>query len=468
MARPNQGLQIALIIFVLISIALGVTTYMYYKQVDEIIMTRENALKELTVSQNLVIQKDDEIANLKQLIGYPDIALANIKEKFDKYVKEVAPGQEKPTYISIIEGFQNKEKGLNEQIAQLKRDVDDMKGKYAVREGSKEKVIAEANEKFRAANARKDELDRNHKDLIAKRDQGLQGNFAKLESSIKSLEKDVKKNKENVEKAQAVTDEKQKDIARLTDALDKTIRPVMDRPQGKLIYLNPAGSMGLIDLGKADGVTRGLSFTVYEPLNISEQGKKGYVEVISVTDQRRAEVRIFNDDESNPIALDDVLYSPTWAPGFKERFALIGTMDIDGDGGNDLEQVLRLITRNGGVVEAYQKDDGSQEGRISQNVTYVVEGTAPDDNSPELVLTNYTNMKNAVKKLRIKTITLHELLRKMGYRPPSDMQNKAFLSGGDGVKRVSPGNVSQAYQDEDTAKKPASNRKPKVKKNGAY
>ena len=44
------------------------------------------------------------------------------------------------------------------------------------------------------------------------------------------------------------------------------------------------------------------------------------------------------------------------------------------------------------------------------------------------------------------------------------MQDKAFLSGGDGVKRVSPGNVSQAYQDEDTAKTPAAKRKPKVKK----
>ena len=393
-----------------------------------------------------------------------------VKEKFEKDMKEVAPGQEKPNYVNVIEGFQNKEKGLHEEVAQLKRDIEKLRSDFAVREKSKEKVIAEAQEKFRKANERKEALDKEKNELMAKKDAGLQETFSKHEETIKSLTKDVSKGKANIEKAHVAADEKQKENDRLVEALDKTIRPPQDSPQGHLIYIDPSGRQGTIDLGKADGVTRGLSFSVYDAMDMSEQGKKGAVEVISVVEPRRAEVRIFNEDENYPIGVDDVAYSPTWSPGFKEHFALLGFMDIEGDGSNDLQIVKSLIERNGGVVDAYQNEDGSLEGRITQRTTWAVDGQAPDVEGKEAddpYLQNYTNLQSQVKKFRTKGVPLHELLRKMGYRPPSEMRGKEFLSGGDGVKRTSSGTVSKLYMDEETAKKKPE-RKPGASKNSAY
>ncbi len=43
MARENQGLQIGLIIFVMLTIVLGVTTYLFFRQYEEATIKATNA-----------------------------------------------------------------------------------------------------------------------------------------------------------------------------------------------------------------------------------------------------------------------------------------------------------------------------------------------------------------------------------------------------------------------------------------
>ena len=47
MARENQGLQIALIIFVILTIILGVTTFLFFRQYEEATAKAEDLNKQL-------------------------------------------------------------------------------------------------------------------------------------------------------------------------------------------------------------------------------------------------------------------------------------------------------------------------------------------------------------------------------------------------------------------------------------
>lgn len=454
MGKMNQGLQIALILFVIIAIVLGVTTFLFKKQADEAIVQKDAAVKELASVQMQLTQSKDEVTELKQLIGYADIPLTEIRDKFDKAMQLAAPGAEKPTYVSVTESFVEQNKGLNDQVAQLKKDMEALAAKYKTREESKEKIIAEANEKARKAIEEKEKLETQQKSLLAEKDDNLKKTFVNIEKKVKDLTKEKAAQVKKYEESQDLLARQRKDYADLQGKLEETSRPPQDNPQGEIIYINPRGTMGLINLGKADGLTRGLTFSVYDPKNMSELGLKGSIEVISVEGNRQAEVNIENKSESSPIEVGDVIYTPVWAPGFQEHFALIGHMDIRGEGRNDLEVIKSLITRNGGVIDAYMKEDGSQEGKITTRTTWLVVGTESNDVSPEEELITRTNMEKEAEKYNVKKIALAELLRKMGYRPPVQERTTSLMDVNGAPRQTSSGSVANRYyQEESTSRR---------------
>ena len=69
MARENQGLQIGLIIFVMLTIILGVTTYLFFRQYEEATIKATNATAELAKANRLAAKNDDDASELKRLIG---------------------------------------------------------------------------------------------------------------------------------------------------------------------------------------------------------------------------------------------------------------------------------------------------------------------------------------------------------------------------------------------------------------
>ena len=56
--------------------------------------------------------------------------------------------------------------------------------------------------------------------------------------------------------------------------------------------------------------------------------------------------------------------------------AITGSIDIDGDDTDDLEELKRLITNRGGAIVAFQDADGSIHGKIDATTRYLVVGDA--------------------------------------------------------------------------------------------
>ena len=72
MARENQGLHIALIIFVLLTVMLGVTTFYFFKQFDEAQNKAKAAEGERLKSTQEQTKLQADVNLMKRLIGVAD------------------------------------------------------------------------------------------------------------------------------------------------------------------------------------------------------------------------------------------------------------------------------------------------------------------------------------------------------------------------------------------------------------
>jgi hypothetical protein len=133
---------------------------------------------------------------------------------------------------------------------------------------------------------------------------------------------------------------------------------------------------------------------------------------------------------TEPILPEDTVYSPTFKKGQKTRFALVGLLDINGDGKSDLAKVKSIIAMNGGIVDAELTEEGIISGKMSLETKYLVKGDRPTDKSDQKMLDGYSRMMDEATRLGIEPMSLSMLLDRMGY-----MENRSTVplsSGGSG------------------------------------
>ena len=72
MARENQGLHIALIIFVVLTVMLAISTFMCYRGWQNEAVKAKTANEQNGVSSQALREKQDECNQLKQVLGFAD------------------------------------------------------------------------------------------------------------------------------------------------------------------------------------------------------------------------------------------------------------------------------------------------------------------------------------------------------------------------------------------------------------
>ena len=105
------------------------------------------------------------------------------------------------------------------------------------------------------------------------------------------------------------------------------------------------------------------------------------------------------------------------------RFALVGSIDIDGDGKSDRELVRNLIHRNGGIIDAEVDEDGKRSGRLSVSTRYLIGDNAYLDvgervtNQPSKAeFKAYADFVDEATKLNIERMPVEELIDFVGWR----------------------------------------------------
>ncbi len=488
--RESQGLQIALILFVMITVVLAVTTFVFYRKTEEAVQKKKAAeAAKLAADQ----ARDDQIyfnqyfmhifgakplseAELGVIVpsveGNEEMAAVHVSYTQD--IKTYGEGlpQDKLNYrelpanlIQAIRKLNTANTELSKQVATLIAERDKIRLDSLKLVADAEQNAQKANDDYAAARDEFNTARTTFTDEQAKQFADYQTKIGAATKLVTVREVTIKE-KESELKAKDTTISIQKDT--ITELRDEPF----ESPDGRVAWVNQANRTLWINLGMADGLRRQTTFSVYDhdAMNVdpgtvsnaadSEEAsrrkideRKGMIEVTRIIDQHLAEARIVDDYTADPILPGDVIFSPAWKPGRKIHFGLVGLMDLDDDGRSDRDLVRNIISMGGGQIDAEVHDDGTTEGELTANTRYLVRGAPPDGSDPKL-LTEYSNMMQAADNFGVQKIELLMLLEMMGYKPEvrtiglgkhaDPLQFKAEPEGG--ASRVSSGATSDDFR----------------------
>ncbi len=232
----------------------------------------------------------------------------------------------------------------------------------------------------------------NSLDLSNKRDKELveyteknkeQGDqIANIELSKQSMEKQLNKRSRELstqlDESKKKIGEMEKSLELLSTKLNEIQGEDFQYVQGKITEAasGSGGDVVWINLGKSSGLRPGIKFGVVgsDVTRVADAKPKAQIEVVAIEDHvSRCKVL-----STRSIILNgDSIYSPAWQPGRSVEFALVGKMDMNGDGRDDRAALKALIEQNGGKVTCDLPPDGKLWGNLSVDTRWLVMGEDP-------------------------------------------------------------------------------------------
>ncbi len=423
MARENQGLQIALIIFVILTILLGVFTFLFFRNFEDAKATATKALKESSDKDKALRDMTDENQELRRLIGHPptekktEIQSMAVTD-FNTHTPDAEEANR--SYRKALAHLQTVIATKDASLSAALAEVQQLKDTIVQLEDSKKPQVAQ--EKTRADAAVADLADARTK--MSESVALAQRTAAEVQTKWQAAEAANKKTLDGVQADLArVTKDLGEAQGRYLSTLGKLEEARGEKPievvYGKIRWANQRAGTVWINLGRADALARLTTFAVYpaETRDVTTSAAKAKIEVTQILGDHLAEARILEDNISDPILPGDVIHTVAWAPGEKQHFALSIGMDINGDGRPDLATVQSIVSAGGGMVDAYVDETGQIQGKLTTQTSYLVLGTLePGAKVPEEQLTAQATLMKQAKDLGVKTMQLPELLRQMGYR----------------------------------------------------
>lgn len=452
-ARENQGLQIALIIFVVLTIALSATTFIFLRNYQEQQKRAQASQEDLTRSTAELTKLQGERDTAVQYIGFPreERDMTRITEAWTKDM-EVArqygianlPDDQK-NYRTLITSLQDVVRAKQAQLAKNEADLRDAVAAFDAKskeyEDVKKALAAEKAQTVAGYDAERkriaDELanlTKSKNELMQQKeekDKELERVKGELTTSIANLQKELdtlrEQYKRKSEQYQEVTGE----------------FVVSSAPDGKVSWVNAREGIAYINLGSDDRLRKKLTFSVFDPntSDVSKGSKKGSIEVVSITGPHMAECKILQSSTANPILPGDLIYTPVWRVGQQDHVALVGIMDINGDGDEDRERIHDLISAQGGIIDAEVDAEGKLHGAITLNTRYVIVGEINAEKKE--ANDNHYKLLEDAKRFSVETIPLTKFVEMTGYAPKA-AQGK--LVPGEGVAIPNPGQPPSGFR----------------------
>ncbi|WP_168563865.1 hypothetical protein [Crateriforma spongiae] len=268
-----------------------------------------------------------------------------------------------------------------------KRDVDNARSAQKVAEDAAEKAandLADAQQKF--AEERK-------------------AMKAQTEATADKLTKKSRELLAATDAAKVAEDEFNKKVAQLTATIESQRQELnrlrsdrFESFQGEVTSVRGrnGGNVVMINLGAADQLRPNVTFGVLDgdATRPEEADVKATIRVTRIRDSHLASANVVSRAGiASPIVEGDKIYSPFWAPGRNVKIALVGDIDIDGDGEPDNEAVKAQIRAAGAEVVETQVVNG-QVKNLDNSVRFLVEGTRTELGDVNADLADVQEMNN--------------------------------------------------------------------------
>ncbi len=425
--RESQGLLVAVILLVLFSLMMSILAMLFWNRSGRLTQEVETAQNNRMEVEKVSKIRSAENQELKQMLGYPaDEKIETIQTQFedDKKLYGESVPEENRNYRELPIYLSNAVRALNEQLnqanekeLQLKKEKDQSVAAEAARTEQAESQLKKVMDDMQSELAKF----KKEKDEWTTITNQLQSDRRKLDDELKEVKQTLEdKIAQQAGEVKSLT-LKNRNLAR---ELDEFKDQSFEDPDGKILWVNQRGRAVQLNLGRADGLQRQVSFSVFDvdENNLAKAKKKGSIEVTRILGDHRSEARITDDNYSNPVVPGDVVYSPIWQPGNSMRFALAGYMDIDGDGESDRRLVKNIIEMNGGTIDAEVTGKSGRTGELSIRTRFLVLGDKPriTENAAagasEAEIAAYSAIIEEAEQLGVQQIPVDRLLSDLGYR----------------------------------------------------
>jgi len=417
------AVHFTLIMFVMVSIICGVGWYLSFRDVQKLTADITAEKQKASDQQKVARQNDEVIQQLKGRIGHNadnnEAVLTAMSDDIKKYGNNPALNDLSSALKQSnqeLETAQTEVQRLRDELDKQRKINRDLITQYSLRENELTRRAEKSEQNLRS-------VQQQHQETLDVKDQKI----ADLQQDVNKLQFEAQAMQESHQKEIELLDQK---IARykainikLNDEILNIKKTSFEVPDGEIQWVDQVNKIVWINLGEDDKLTKRTTFSVYTKTHHGiargSEDIKGSIEVTRILGPHQAEARILDRDIYQPITKGDPIYTPLWSSGKAEEFAIVGFVDVDGDGKSD-RQLLNDVVANTGASMSIQIDDlgervnekGEPTDRpIDVNIKFLVIGEILDPTETAL-----PKDKEILKKVARKRKELVEEARENGTR----------------------------------------------------
>lgn len=408
-SKDGNGLLISHAIFALLSVGLGVAWYFAWQQSADLQRQFDAAKKAESDAKGSIVNVQGEVTALRELVGRVSTGAAD-----DTVNRAVTESQ---AQINALAG-DGSSSGKSLEGAMISNAVDreiqlaasaDRQVQLSAKTKELEDIVASQTKVVAAVQAtlaQKDqelsEKERLHSEQLAQRTK----QFDEIAAQLLQVETAYSNVQDAHRNEMLVLDDEKTNNTKALKSLRKEKMEIEDlkfeRPDGTLLFVDQQSQLCTIDVGAADNVLVGMTFSVYSKDNggvgrrQSDEDIKGKIEIVELIGSNEAKARIVTQKRSDPPAAGDPIYSPLFWPGQTIQIAVVGLLDFDGNPGTDRDEFNQIVKTSGAEVVLYVNDLGKLIGKdgaeltasdipnnLTSSVRFLVRGNLGDENTQD-------------------------------------------------------------------------------------
>ena len=311
--------------------SLGLQKFIEAKQIDKENLIGQKPNPELNAKKEELLEKLADISFVREINTLEDVWVACGK-RVEQLQQDILQTQqtlkkEQQQYKETSTNTANEITRLHEEIQSKRAGIEDSRKSFEQRVQNAEKERNLVNESKTR-----------EKNKVAELVRKLRLQKSKYKSELENLD-------ERIHELQAEA-AGQTGIERWFRKQAKS-QQVQESPDGKIIHVNNGNKIAYIDLGRAEGVLRGMMFQVFRYGKGGVKNYKGKIVIREVNDNM-SKVGIEEINNAlNPLSQGDLIINRVYDRNKVKYFAIAGKLSQK----YSFEQVMRMVTRIGGKIE---------------------------------------------------------------------------------------------------------------------